>query len=808
MPVRLRRPGIRAQLMALVVLLIGTGGSVLLIDESASRSHARHLQWMVDGPLATLASAGAMTEAYSQDLMASSCRALRGQMGARQAAALGESAMARVAVHWSALLQTPTDTAQQALLGQIAEARAVADRVASETLAALQADDPARLQPLCETELGAAIDPVILRLRLLSELAMAGADAKLAEDRALMQRARAWRIGLSLFTLAVVAAVGWRISRNLVRGIEGLEDLALRLRERDFRDVDVFRPSGELGAVVDAFEDMRRELLRYGTELRRSELRANAANRAKSAFLATMSHELRTPMIGVTGMVEVMSHTRLDEDQRRALAMIRHSADNLLQIIGDILDFSKIEAGKLELAPVPTDLRRLVEGCVLNFVAAASSKGLSLDCRLDPALAQAYLADPLRLRQILGNFLSNAIKFTEHGGVHVSLERISRSESADSLRLRVSDTGIGIPVEAQAQLFEPFAQAETSTTRRFGGSGLGLAICAHLAELMGARIGLESREGEGTRLSLELELSPTDPNLVEVEPAARAAALEARRRLPSVTEAEAEGSLVLLVDDHPTNRLVVTRQLALAGFRCETADDGERGLQAWRSRRFALVLTDIHMPAMDGYQLAAEIRAEESRECLPRTPLIALTAAVLKGEAERCIEAGMDDYIAKPASIDTLLKHLCHWLPHLTGTAAPAAAVSAAEPGAGADAPPDSPASFDPQPLRAVLGEDPGLLRQVLEEFFAAAGDDVEAAEAAWRRGDRAAIVRQAHRLQAAAALAGAEALRAQAAELERGATSMAADALELAVARLHLRLAEFSEATGALRLAPREPGG
>lgn len=807
MALRLRRPGIRAQLMALVVLLIGTGGSVLLIDEWASRSQARHLQWMADGPLATLASTGAMTEAYTQDLLGGSCRALRGQMGSRQAAVQGEAAMTRIALHWRTLLETPVDAAQQALMGQLVEARAAADQAVAEALQALQAEDVSRLQPLCESELAAALDPLILRLRLLSELAVASAKAKVGEDRALMQRARAGRIGLSLFTLAVVALVGWRLSRNLVRGVEGLEDLALRLRERDFRETPVFRPSGELGAVVDAFEDMRRELLRYGTELRRSELRANAANRAKSAFLATMSHELRTPMIGVTGMVEVLSHTRLDDDQRRALAMIRHSADNLLQIIGDILDFSKIEAGKLELAPVPTDLRRLVEGCVLNFVAAASSKGLSLDCRLDPALAEAYLADPLRLRQILGNFLSNAIKFTEHGGVHVSLERVGRSESADSLRLQVSDTGIGIPAEAQALLFEPFAQAETSTTRRFGGSGLGLAICGHLAELMGARIGLESREGEGTRLHLELELSQADPGLVEVEPAARAAALEARRRLPSVAEAEAEGSLILLVDDHPTNRLVVTRQLALAGFRCETANDGEQGLQAWRSRRFSLLLTDIHMPVMDGYQLAAEIRAEEARESLPRTPLIALTAAVLKGEAERCIEAGMDDYIAKPASIDTLLRHLCHWLPHLAGPASPLLGAASAARRAPTAASDPTPATFDPQPLRAALGADPSLLRQVLDEFIEAASRDVEAVETGWRRDDRPAIVREAHRLQAAAALAGAEALRAQAIALEQGAATMAADALELAVARLHLRLAEFSEATAALRLAPREPG-
>ena len=794
-----RRPGIRAQLLGLAALLVGTGSAVLLIDESASRSHARNLQWMAEVPLANVASARAIAEAYAQDLTGAICRSAHGQMGEEQAIAVAEAAQARIEDHWRSLLHTPQDGAHQNLLAQIGEARAEADRAAGRAIAALREGDAAALLRLCRAELGAALDPVTLRLRLLAELSITSAQARIDEDRALMRRVGAWRLGLSLFTLAVVVIVAWRLSRTLVRGIEGLEDMALRLRERDFRELPVFRPDGELGAVVDAFEDMRRELLRYGSELRQSELRANAANRAKSAFLATMSHELRTPMIGVTGMVEVLSHTRLDEDQRRALALIRHSADSLLQIIGDILDFSKIEAGKLELAPLPVDLRRLIEGCVLNFVAAASSKGLSLDCRIDPALGPAYLADALRLWQILGNFLSNAIKFTEQGGVHVSLERLGRGERGERLRLSVSDTGIGIPQEAQAQLFEPFAQAETSTTRRFGGSGLGLAICARLAELLGARIELDSRVGEGTTLRLELELAPADPAAIEAE-AAAASAQTTRRQLPSTGEAEAERSLVLLVDDHPTNRLVVTRQLALAGFRCEAVNDGVQGLEAWRSGRFALVLTDLHMPLMDGYQLAAEIRADEARRGLARTPLIALTAAVLKGEAERCIEAGMDDYIAKPASIDTLLRRLTHWLPHLAsapsalpaplGEGVPKAAVGAETP------------AFDAESLRIVLGEDPAELGQVLDEFLEAATVDVAAAVAARARADRAALVREAHRLKAAAALAGAAALAEQAALLEANGATLADDALELAVAGLQRRLAEFAAATASLRLA------
>ncbi len=797
----LRRPGIRAQLLALVLLLVGTGATVLLIDEVGGRRQAASLQWLIEGPLAQLAGSRAIAEAYGEDIAGASCRAHDGRMSSAQAGALAEAARARIATHWQGVLRSPAEPAQRALIAQIGEAQSVADRSAQAAIEALRSGDRDSLAGLCSAGFDAAFDPVTLRLRLLADLAVSSADARLEAERAYLRQASVWRLGLSLFTLGVVVVVGWRLSRNLVRGIEGLEDLAQRLRERDFRERPVFRPSGELGAVIDAFEDMRRELLRYGTELRQSELRANSANRAKSAFLATMSHELRTPMIGVTGMVEVLSHTRLDEDQRRALALIRHSADTLLQIIGDILDFSKIEAGKLELTPVPVDLRRLVEGSVLNFVAAASSKGLSLDCRIDPAVGPAYLADPLRLRQILGNFLSNAVKFTERGGVHVSLERTGVDARGDRLRLCVSDTGIGIPEDAQAQLFEPFAQAEQSTTRRFGGSGLGLAICALLAERMDARIGLRSRVGEGTELQLDMSLASADPARIDAEPESATPTLAGRRDLPSPAQAERERSLVLLVDDHPTNRLVVSRQLALAGFRCETANDGAQGLSAWRSGRFALVLTDLHMPVMDGYQLTGALRAEEANRGLPRTPVIALTAAVLKGEAERCLAAGMDDYIAKPASIDTLLRRLRHWLPHLEAIdAAAKPQMRAATSGDPIEA--ESAPSFDPGPLHEALGGDVRALRQVLEEFLDAAREDIDAAEAARLRDERVAVAREAHRIKAAAALVGAMALSAAAAALELQAAELDADGLELAVARLQLRLAEFDQATARLRLA------
>ncbi|NUS38392.1 MAG: transporter substrate-binding domain-containing protein, partial [Lysobacter sp.] len=432
-------------------------------------------------------------------------------------------------------------------------------------------------------------------------------------------------------------------------------------------------PAGLIAVANDLSEQKRLE-----DDLRASEARAQEANRAKSAFLATMSHEIRTPMIGITGMVEILAHGALDPEQRRAVNIIQSSAQSLLQVVGDILDFSKIEAARLELHPEPVDLRRLLQATVASFGGAASSKGLRLECRIDPQVGPAYRADALRLRQIVSNFLSNAIKFTEAGHVEAALEwRAAQpageasddpAHDADALCFCVSDTGIGVAAEAQKQLFQPFTQAEGDTTRRYGGTGLGLAICRRLAALMGGEVTMESAPGRGTTMRLlvalphaPLEEVPPDP------PAQQLAATFPLRRLPSVAEAERERSLVLLVDDHPTNRQVIARQLALAGYASEAAGDGEEGLAAWRSGRHALVLTDVHMPRLDGYALAGAIRAEEAARGLPRTPIVALTAAALKGEAERCLAAGMDDYLAKPVGIAALAATLRRWLPHTVG---------------------------------------------------------------------------------------------------------------------------------------------
>ncbi len=523
-------------------------------------------------------------------------------------------------------------------------------------------------------------------------------------------------------------------------------------------------------------------LKRLERALRDSETRAREANQAKSAFLAAMSHEIRTPMIGVTGMIEVLSHTQLDGEQRRSLNVIQASAETLLRIIGDILDFSKIEAGRLEIDPVPTSLPELLRSVAANHAGSASSKGLSLHCEIDPRVGPAHYADAVRLRQIVGNFLSNAIKFTERGSVQAALElrRANPEDGAlgsDELVFRVTDTGIGISEQAQARLFQPFSQAEVDTTRRFGGTGLGLAISRRLAELMGGDVEMESVPGVGTsmRLRIKLARAPAD-ELPSAAAPGRQVAGYSPRRLPGVDEAECERSLVLLVDDHPTNRQVIQRQLALAGYASEVAEDGIEGLERWRSGRYALVLSDVHMPRMDGYQLARAIRDDEARRGAAATPIVALTASALKGEAERCLAAGMDDYLAKPVGIQALGACLQRWLPH-TATAQPLSVeqgasiqtanneqVVAAQAGLPQLA---HPPTLETAVLDELTGGDPGEARVLLADFLASTSEDLAQLEALREGGDLQGLTRQAHKIKGAAKLVGALELGDAAALLE-----------------------------------------
>jgi signal transduction histidine kinase/DNA-binding response OmpR family regulator len=482
---------------------------------------------------------------------------------------------------------------------------------------------------------------------------------------------------------------------------------------------------------------------------------AEAANQAKSTFLATMSHEIRTPMNGVLGMLEVLEHQGLGRDQQETLGVMRESASALLRIVDDVLDFSKIEAGRLDLEETVFSLSDLVSGVVRTLHPQAAAKRLRLGGTTAPGSADRVLGDVTRVRQILFNLLGNAVKFTERGSVHVEAGTGSLGEGRQRVTLVVTDSGIGIDPDRRFLLFQPFAQADSSTTRRFGGTGLGLSIVRRLAQLMGGDVSVESVLGQGSVFTVSLMLNTA---LAAVEHPSD----------PQVVESSATAGHVLIVDDHPVNRAVLARQLGLLSVTADAAADGREALELWRPGRYAAVLADMHMPFLDGFGLTAAIRARENEGTGPRTPIVAVTANAMRGEAERCLDAGMDAYLAKPISLARLRETLQRWMtvrmPHRK---------------------PAPPSLVDRTVLAEWLGDDQAAIDASLTRFLESAKVSEREIEAALEGADMAGVEVVAHRMMGAALTLGMRGLGEAAGTIEVAARDGDRSACRIAIKAL-----------------------
>ena len=558
----------------------------------------------------------------------------------------------------------------------------------------------------------------------------------------------------SQFGMVIAAAV-----RDVSARQQVMEQLRLTAKELEQANAQVEEERSQLASRV---------------EERTSQLRL--ANRAKDSFLATMSHEIRTPLGGLLGMMELLSLTSLDGDQLETLQAARNSGKGLLRIVDDILDWSKIEAGKLRLAPRPAAILPMLKSVVATYGQLASAKGIQLSYRYDESLSQAHLFDPLRLSQILNNFTSNAIKFTASGRVEVSATLSNQQDGCDQIRFSVKDTGVGIDKEHLARLFLHYEQASPDTARMYGGTGLGLAICRSLAELMEGNISVESTSGIGstfcftvclpianlaTQRDLQLQL-------------ARGTEFDIHESGDTIPWRNPDDPVsILVVDDHPVNRMLLKQQLEQLGLHPDIAAYGIVALALWQTGHYDMVITDCHMPEMDGYELSRCIRDIEAQDGRVPIPIVAWTANVMSEEEGRCKAAGMDDVLTKPTELAELQSMLRKWLtrPEQVLQVSEIECLPEVEAGdAGATLGDGTVITLELSALQKIAKTRKQQI-EMLQEFTLHNRNDIAALAAALQAGNPAAISRGAHRIKGASRMVGAMQLAALCASIEQAAS-------------------------------------
>jgi len=448
----------------------------------------------------------------------------------------------------------------------------------------------------------------------------------------------------TFFYMLVMCGVGSRINKSILKTLE--------VR---FHNESLIRfMSQARNETEDINEALSAEIIqrkRVEKELQKAKEVAEAASKTKSEFLANMSHEIRTPMNGVLGTLQLLQESDLSDGQKEYVGIAYNSGEALLSLLNDILDFSKIEAGKLKLEYIPFNLKKLANDLTVLLKQKADEREVKLETDFDSEIPIKILGDSVRIRQILANLMTNAIKFTDKGTVTIKIIVLEKTEKIVRLHLEVNDTGIGIADENQRKLFNSFTQADGSTTRKYGGTGLGLAIVRQLVTMMRGRLGVESEEGKGS--SFWTEISFEIPDDIEIEKTSEKKSADVEKL---------EGN-ILLVEDNPVNQIVARKMLEKAGLNYEVVNNGEEALNRLKQPHdFNLILMDCQMPIMDGYEATQALRDFEEKNTIDRLTVIAMTANAMEGDKDKCLAAGMDDYISKPVNQQNLKKKLAKWL--------------------------------------------------------------------------------------------------------------------------------------------------